>query len=271
MLQRRLVRYLEEQTDNQYFIATHSASFIDTPGAAIFHVTNRDGQTQVEAAVTPGTRFDICHDLGYLASDLLQANAVIWVEGPSDRIYVRHWIATLAPELREGIEYSILFYGGRLLNHLSADDPELAEQDVQALIAVRRINRSLAVIIDSDRRGPDSGINETKRRIVAELEREPGIAWVTAGREIENYVNPDTLTAALREVYPARFSARIKRGQFDAVLPFRDLDRKLVTEVDKVKVAHAVCRTEPKEDLSVLDLRERVQSLVDMIRAASRR
>ncbi|WP_109109963.1 AAA family ATPase [Azospirillum sp. TSO35-2] len=38
LLQRKLVEYLNMNTDNQYFVATHSAAFIDTPGAAIFHV-----------------------------------------------------------------------------------------------------------------------------------------------------------------------------------------------------------------------------------------
>ncbi len=30
----------------------------------------------------------ILSDIGFKASDILQANGVIWVEGPSDRIYI---------------------------------------------------------------------------------------------------------------------------------------------------------------------------------------
>ncbi|ROT43839.1 hypothetical protein CHR62_15615 [Pusillimonas sp. NJUB218] len=33
---------------------------------------------------------------------------------------LKHWIAAVAPELVEGLHYSIMFYGGRLLSHLSA-------------------------------------------------------------------------------------------------------------------------------------------------------
>ena len=98
ILQRKLIRYLQENTDNQYFIATHSASFIDTPGAAIFHVVNDGKQTQIRESVLNRERFSICVDLGYKASDLVQANAVIWVEGPSDRIYIRRWLQEAAPE-----------------------------------------------------------------------------------------------------------------------------------------------------------------------------
>lgn len=268
LLQRRLIEYLEKQTDNQYFIATHSASIIDMPGAAIFHVTNRGGETRVESAGTSAARFDVCRDLGYKASDLLQANAIVWVEGPSDRIYVRHWITELAPELREGIEYSIMFYGGRLLSHLTADDPDLADEDIQALIAVRQINRNLAILIDSDKASSEARINATKRRILDEFDGQPGVVWVTAGREIENYIRPDLMGAALHEVYRPKFDRRDKDGQYDHVLPFWSSAGTLFENVDKVKVAKAVC--DHRADLDVLDLRKRIQSLVDLIRSANR-
>ncbi len=81
LLQRKLVRYLMENTNNQYFIATHSASFIDTPGAAMFHVTHDGNQTNIRESILRRERYDICIDLGHKASDIVQANAVIWVEG----------------------------------------------------------------------------------------------------------------------------------------------------------------------------------------------
>jgi hypothetical protein len=80
LLQRKLVRYLQGKTDNQYFITTHSAHLLDTPGAAIFHVRNQNGVSTVDSVYTPAGRSIICADLGYRASDLLQANCVIWVE-----------------------------------------------------------------------------------------------------------------------------------------------------------------------------------------------
>ncbi|WP_371322428.1 AAA family ATPase [Dechloromonas sp. ZY10] len=269
LLQRRLIQYLDESTDNQYFIATHSASFIDMPGAAVFRVANKDGQTTVAAATDNSSRFDICRDLGYKASDILQANAVVWVEGPSDRIYIQHWIKALAPELREGIDYSIMFYGGRLLSHLSADDQEDSDTDVQSLIAVRQLNRHLAVVIDSDRDEAGKPINQTKQRIFDELrtDSDTGLCWITAGREIENYVSECLMTEALRECCRS-FDKRHKKKQFDHVLPFRDANGKLIKDVDKVKVARAVCAKDA--DLDVLDLREMIDKLVNLIRRACR-
>ncbi len=120
LLQRKLIRYLIENTLNQYFIATHAAAFIDTPEAAIFHVYLENNTTHIRPANLKRERFAICVDLGHRASDIIQANAVIWVEGPSDRIYIKHWIGIVRPDLMEGVHYSIMFYGGRLLSHLTA-------------------------------------------------------------------------------------------------------------------------------------------------------
>lgn len=266
LLQRRLVQYLEEKTDNQYFIATHSASLIDTPDAAVFHVSNNSGCTEITPATNSAKRFDVCRDLGYKASDILQSNAVIWVEGPSDRIYLQHWIKSIAPELREGVDFSIMFYGGRLLSHLHAEDADSANEDVQSLIAVRQLNRHLAVVIDSDKDSEAKSINATKTRILEELSKNGGVGWLTEGREIENYVPKDLMTKALQATYP-RFDRRIKTGQFEHVLPFKIDDGKTMKDVDKVRVAKAVCSEEA--DLSVLDLETRIANLVDLIQKAN--
>lgn len=266
-LQRRLMHYLDAETDNQYFIATHSATLIDLPGAAIFHVRSKEGRTTVSAAVTDSHRFGACRDLGYRASDILQSNAIIWVEGPSDRIYLRHWIANAAPELVEGIHYSIMFYGGRLLSHLKLNDPSPDEEDVNALIAVKRLNRHTAILVDSDKDAPEAGINATKSRVLEEVGVDGGVGWLTAGREIENYVDTGDMTAAIQTVYGARFVRRARTGQFDHILPFQtSKDGRLGTfkDIDKVAIAKAVC----EKPLSSwpLDLREQVDRVIKMIR-----
>ena len=33
--------------------------------------------------------YDVLDDLGAKASDIFQSNGIIWVEGPSDRIYIK--------------------------------------------------------------------------------------------------------------------------------------------------------------------------------------
>jgi hypothetical protein len=261
LLQRKLLRYLAEKTTNQYFITTHSAHLLDTPNSAVFHVRHESGKSTVEAVRSSVGRAVICADLGYRASDLVQANCVIWVEGPSDRIYLSHWLHAVDAELIEGIHYSIMFYGGRLLSHLTAEDPEVSE-----FISLRRLNRYIAILIDSDKANPHGRINETKRRIRNEFDSGPGFAWVTAGREIENYVETELLRWAVSRVYP---SARemIATGKYDHALPFLDARGREVTRVDKVKVAHAVAEGAVK--LDVHDLGARMRQVVSFVRAAN--
>jgi hypothetical protein len=260
LLQRKLIRYLHEETDNQYLIATHSAHLLDFDRSTIFHVRASEQGTRVSRAGTPQELADICADLGYRPSDLLQTNAVIWVEGPSDRIYLRHWIGLADPGLIEGIHYSIMFYGGRLLKHLSADDPA-----VNDFISLRRLNRHIAILIDSDKRGPRASINDTKRRVRDEFDRpeHPGFAWITSCRTIENYVPPRILAAALQQVHPTlRLASDSNKWKEPlATNPQRD--------VDKVGIAHAVCELWRDDGLEQLDLRLQVRRVVDFIRAAN--
>ena len=203
----------------------------------------------------------------------MQANAVIWVEGPSDRIYLKHWIEAVNADLVESIHYSIMFYGGRLLSHLSADDEE-----VDSFIALRALNKHLAVVMDSDKDGPYKKINDTKKRVRDELQDGESIAWITKGREIENYVEHALLQRAVSEVHSGNYGKPSKGGTYEHALYFRSkskpakgrskaLPSKLITDVDKVRVARRVCEREA--DLSVLDLRERITELVDLIEKAN--
>lgn len=259
-LQRKLMRYLRDKTSNQYFITTHSAHLMDTNGATVFHVRHENGASAVTLVRTPSEKSTVCTDLGYSASDLLQSNCVIWVEGPSDRIYLKHWISSIAPELKEGLQYSIMFYGGRLLSHLSATDPEVNE-----FISLRRLNRNMVVLMDSDKTSSRAPINPTKRRIRAEFEDNEGIAWVTKGREIENYLPVETLEQAIKAIYPKATKLKNK-GVFDHVLHYRD-GRKTITTVDKIKVAREIANH--PANLDILDLRAQVTALVKFIHKAN--
>lgn len=268
-LQRQLINYLRENTNNQYFIATHSAAFIDTPDSTIFQVELNERKTKIEKIELRNDLFKICQGLGYRASDILQSNAVIWVEGPSDRIYLNFWLKTGAPDLVEGVHYSIMFYGGRLLSHLSGDDND----DFSELIQLRNLNRNSAIIIDSDRKCKNDPINTTKARLKDEFAKPPGIVWITAGREIENYIDHATLQEAVKQVHAKIYEKPHKGGQFDHALYFwrKEVDGpkpKVEEKVNKVEVSRKVVEIgEP--DLEILDLRERLDELIKFIRNAN--
>lgn len=263
-LQRQFMRFVNEQTSNQYFFTTHSAHIMDAVPCSVHRVYLEDGLSRVSSPITGNDRRDICHELGYRPSDLLQSNCVIWVEGPSDRIYVNHWIAAKAPELSEGLHYSIMFYGGALRSHLSAEDRILND-----LIALLPINRFPILIMDSDKETQNGKLNASKTRIRDELTQSKRLCWVTSGREIESYIPRDTLFEAVRTVHKtakALAATDVKFGK-----PLNYLYGKDATEAvkgfDKVGIARKVCET--PANFSVLDLEKRVVEVIAYVRRAN--
>lgn len=272
LLQRRLVKYLKEQTDNQYLIATHSAHLLDYDAGRVFHLTYTETGTDVAPAGTPHEVAKVCADLGYRPSDLLQSNAVIWVEGPSDRIYLRCWLGHAAPELIEGIHYSIMFYGGGLLRHLTPDDPsnpglaiEYHDKAVDDFISLRRLNRHLGVVIDSDKTSSRKHINATKERVRKAFDdgSGPGFAWITECYTIENYVPRGLLETAVAAVHP-KWQLLQDEGIWTNPLRFEGNH-----QPDKVAIARFVAEHWPLDAMKQLRLDRRVKDVVDLVRAAN--
>lgn len=267
ILQRKLLRYIMDNTNNQYFIATHSSAFIDMPDASVFSVRNDGSQTFIQSAVLRSDKRRIVDQLGFRASDIIQSNAVIWVEGPSDRIYIRHWLKAMAPELEEGIHFIILFYGGALIRHLSADDDAVGD-----FIRLRELNRNSAIVIDSDKTSPQSPLKPSAKRLRDEFSMEGGLVWITSGREIENYIEPNMLHKALQACHPGIYAAPDKVEKYDHSFyfirknPGKGIDR-IYKKADKVGAAYCVCENNP--DFSRFDLKARVAELADMIRTAN--
>lgn len=274
VLQRRLVRYIKHATDNQYLIATHSAHLLDSDVGSVFHATLTASGTEIAAAGNPHDVSALCADLGYRPSDLLQANSVVWVEGPSDRIYIRHWISLVDPSLVEGIHYSIMFYGGSTLSHLSSRDPTFEqaassgeqEATVERFISLRRLNRHLAIVIDSDRRSRGAKLSKAKQLVRDQQATDggPGLVWITAGYTIENYIPRELIESAVAAVHP-RSTLTPDGGQW--VNPLLLVNGKQARKVD---VAHQVIKHWQPQHMTTLRLDRAIGELVELIRAANR-
>jgi hypothetical protein len=258
-LQRQLLKYLSEETTNQYFITTHSACLLDSREATIFHVTlNEHHESEVRRIGSSTDRAKAGTDLGYRASDLVQANSIVWVEGPSDRIYVNAWLRQIDPTLEEGLHYSVMFYGGSLLAHLTTDDSSVSE-----FISLQRLNRHIAIVIDSDKKNNRDSINQTKTRVLEEIERTHGFGWITAGREMENYIPTSRLQDILHTVH-SHTTFRPPRTQWDCAYA-TNTSRNFAA--DKIAIARAYA---VKVDLDVLDLRQKLEGLATFIRNANK-
>ena len=259
-LQKKFARYLIENTSNQYLIASHSNAFLDVSGANTYRCwLDEAGYTQCELASEASEKHAVLVDLGYKPSDLLQANCVIWVEGPSDRVYINHWLKSKAPDLLEGIQYAIMFYGGRLLSHLCYESAA-AEEDpvVEDFVQLARMNRSACIVIDSDRKSLGDSLNSTKDRIIKEFNSRHCLVWVTEGRTIENYVPILLLNEAIAIVH-ARTKTTLVWEQFSDLTKLNENK-----SFDKVSIARRVA--EKNANFSPLDLECSVDRLVHYIR-----
>ncbi|MFC2146282.1 ATP-dependent endonuclease [Acidobacteriota bacterium] len=91
---RRLLAFIEEfSLEHQcpIFLTTHSNVTLDffstSKHAQIVHVVH-NGEYAVSHTISAHfDKLNIISDLGAKPSDLFQANGIVWVEGPSDRIY----------------------------------------------------------------------------------------------------------------------------------------------------------------------------------------
>lgn len=265
-LQRKLMRFLAEKTDSQYIIATHSAHMLDLGGAHIFHVTHDGSSTRVSPAVRASEVRQVCQDLGYMASDLLQANYTIWVEGPSDRIYWRRWLELTAPELIEGVHFAVMTYGGYLIDGVHILDE--ADGPVEDLVHLLQLGRECTVIADSDKASEEAELRPTILRLKDEATH-PGSGhlvtceWV---RTVENLVPRDIFCAAVLECHSV--AGRVLKGS-DEHGPFNDPFAGMkASTYSKVKIAQQV---KPKITADCIDpqLAAEVQELAVRIRRAN--
>ena len=160
----------------------------------------------------------------------------------------------------EGIHYSIMFYGGRLFSHLTALDSD--DEQVEDFISVRDLNRNAVIMFDSDASSARSSLNETKLRLQGEFNAGPGFAWVTKGREVENYLDPNRVQECIIKVHPSAILAE-EKGVYTNLLNYSTRKKDVVT-ANKVRVAREYIQAYPA-DLSILDLKPMMEKLCTFI------
>lgn len=206
-LLRRLLGYLAKfvtERDCFLFLTTHSNVTLDFFGtrtdSQIIHVAH-DGRSAMSKTISAHfERTGLLNELGSKPSDLLQANGVLWLEGPSDRFYLNRFIELYSKgELQEGRDYQCAYYGGANLANSTFSAPE--ESDF-AFTNLLRLNHNIAVICDGDRtadNGKGSRIKKRVQRIKQEVEQIPGsYLWITDAKEIENYIPGEVWSAVYK-------------------------------------------------------------------------
>jgi predicted ATP-dependent endonuclease of OLD family len=279
-LQRKLIEVYTTHPRSknfQFYIATHSNHIIDTfefsDKVSVFTVEKKEDENEKEE--NKKQRFiieKVCSEstkaldlIGVRYSSLKAANCIIWVEGPSDRIYINKMIELRNPDLKEGFHYQIMFYGGSLIKHIEVRDlfediqenfeDEVEIDDVQRLINLIRINKNIIFVADRDTEKQDEPLKENLQRIKHEIEDEECL-WITDEREIEHYFM-DLINKVLENKGK---SNRLDNSKAFAELNYNKVDfaKKLVNSEDFAKFINEL---ENETPLSI-----KINNLIEMIK-----
>ncbi len=262
-LQRRVFEYLYNYSvshNTTIFLTSHSHIAINTyfgkDKAQMYHIIKNMGISSIKRMNTGLEISNLLDDLDVKASDIFQSNGIIWVEGPSDRIYILHWLSVLTDfQYIEGQHFQFMYYGGKLLSHYTAVE---FDEKTNNLINILTMNRNAIMVMDSDKKTLHSRINDTKRRIRDELKKKGMFCWITKGKEIENYVAAEAVNKLFKCELP----------QIEPYEQFPDYigkyDKSFISH--KVETARKLCEYITSDNSEgILDLSENIIRIYEII------
>jgi predicted ATPase len=280
-LQRRVLEHLLLRTGDSV-VTTHSNHLLDVRDArlAYYRTFHKAAGCGVER-VSGYRKYEFLWDLGVRPSSLFESNAVLWVEGPSDAILLRAWLAFLpeAESLIEGIHYTFGFHAGSLLDKFFIDWKDAGATDEQHIVNFCALHPNFFIVADSDGDGTNDFGHDYLRRIAPQAV-ERGLLWATYGKEIENYLPQ----AIFRKYLTSRATPRRTADGTPSVddlrwSPVWRIFNTLCGETayssypNKVTFAEwSACELKalpPTEVLGVFDLATRLKQVVAFIRRAS--
>ena len=197
----RILKYfIDRFPEIQFIISTHSnyivSEALKLDNQKVYHIENGQclnpkGISQLEI----GSFNNVLDDIGAKPSDLLFANGVIWVEGPTDIIYIEKWIEMYQLEkfheikYKSSLNYQYQIYGGAILKHYT-NKTEMGKE----LTNMLSINTKRFVVFDSDiKNGKDISTFEKYKDIIKKEISNQNLYWYDEEiPTIESYI-PDTL------------------------------------------------------------------------------
>lgn len=215
-LQRKMVQFFTSSDTHHFFITTHSNHILDLSmdfsNVSVFRL-GKSGNGKVDhlptfkvVRVSHGDQATL-QALGVRASSVFLVNATIWVEGVTDRLYLRkmldlyqkHLMVAANPQrevgqvagvpriFQEDIHFTFVEYGGSNITHWS-----FLDDGTTPTIEVERLCAEAFVVSDQD--GEDAKLDR-KERLTELLGNRYHCLPV---REIENLLPPSTIWAVVR-------------------------------------------------------------------------
>ena len=180
--QRFLLERLQTDKGRQVFMSTHSPVFLNAgPTGAVYRIEIHDNRSQARRIENSGDLARALAAIGARNSDVLLSDAVLFVEGESDRVVLSIW--------------------ARLLGH-SLESRNIAVLLVGSTEAARTVSRPRADLLQAISRGspvPHRFVLDSDERSAAELrslrEALADTLVILSRREIENFFLESELIA----------------------------------------------------------------------------
>jgi ABC-type cobalamin/Fe3+-siderophores transport system ATPase subunit len=200
-MQRKLLEVLQEHTDHQYFLTTHSNHFLDLTieysDVSIFLCKKEEKNCEIRP-VALGDR-SILEEIGAQNTSVFLANKTIWVEGVTDRLYLKKYLELYTDKfnekpLVEDQDYVFVEYSGGNVTHWSFLD-KLKDNSLKLdeRISAKRLCGNMVLVADLD----EVGSKQERKEI---LRSELGDRFIELSvREIENLLSPSVLEKVVSE------------------------------------------------------------------------
>lgn len=171
-MQRKLFDSYRDFENFQVFITTHSNHLLDltldySDLCSIYSFEKKSDKEFIIKNATPNK--DVLDLLGVRSSSVFLSNCVIWVEGITDRLYVRKFLELYqneheSNEFEEDKHYSIVEYGGDNIIHFNFDD----EDPDELTINVESITKNNFIVADNDNTRDTEGKKAKRLEILNE-------------------------------------------------------------------------------------------------------
>lgn len=195
--------------NHQYFITTHSNAILDVSADANINMsifkftknkTSKDGSSKFLIEQCNSGDVSLLNALGIRNSSVFLSNCSIWVEGITDRLYLKHYINLYLQKqgtpglFRENIDYTFIEYGGNNIVHFNFE-----KEDSEDSINAKYINNRIFLIADSDNTKPGTKKTERKERLKGVLGDN---FYELPVKEIENLLSQKTIEQILIKQNP---------------------------------------------------------------------
>lgn len=204
-MQRKFLEIIMSDNFNgfQYFITSHSNHFLDITldmekisiysfGKELETIATKERNANFIVENVSNEENNVLQMLGVRNSAVLLSNCTIWVEGITDRYYIRHFLDLYQKSLKdkdtykEDIHYSFVEYSGNNITHWSFLDEDADEEGVFSSINESKVCGTLFLITDKD-----SKKKEKRQQKLAEKLQER--YYCLDCKEIENILSVQTL------------------------------------------------------------------------------